>query len=103
MALFVPLVAIPNQFLTVALGGQVVQLRVYQRTTGLFIDVSVSNVRIIGGVLCLDRNRIVRDAYLGFQGDFAFVDQQGTQQPDYTGLGSRYLLVWYAPGELPPP
>ncbi|MCP1257899.1 phage baseplate plug family protein [Acetobacter lambici] len=27
-------------------------------------------------------------------GDLAFADTQGTQDPDYTGLGSRFVLVY---------
>jgi hypothetical protein len=43
----------------------------------------------------------VRDLYLGFSGDLFFADTQGTNDPYYTDLGTRYLLVYVTPGEVP--
>ena len=100
--LIVPLNANPNQTLTVGLGNQACQLDVYQKSGGLFMDVYVNNALIIAGVLCENLNRIVRSLYLGFAGDLVFFDTQGTNDPDYTGLGSRFVLVYLAPGDLPP-
>ena len=65
----------------------------------VYLDLYVSGVLIIGGVLCLNQNLIVRSAYLSFIGDLAFYDQQGATDPVYTGLGSRYLLFYFAPGD----
>jgi len=68
---------------------------------GLFIDVFVNNQLIIGGVICENLNRIVRDSYLGFIGDLIFYDTtKGGNDPDYTGLGSRYLLVYLEQSDL---
>jgi hypothetical protein len=67
---------------------------VYQKDAGLFCDLSVNNVLIIGGVLCFNLNRIVRDLYLGFVGDLMFSDTQGTSDPLSPGLGSRYQLFY---------
>jgi hypothetical protein len=39
----------------------------------------------------------VRDEYLGFIGDLAFFDTQGMTDPDWTGLGSRYILGYFFP------
>jgi hypothetical protein len=100
MAFTVPLQATPSQTLTTTLGGQGCQLNVYQKSTGLFMDVIVNNVLIIGGVVCENLNRIVRSAYLGFIGDFVFLDTQGTSDPTYTGLGSRYVLIYLTAADL---
>jgi hypothetical protein len=97
----IPLQAVPNQALTVSLSGQACQLNVYQKTYGLFIDVYINNVLIIGGVICENLNRIVRDAYLGFLGDLVFLDTQGTDDPEYSGLADRYQLIYLLPSELP--
>lgn len=96
----VPLQAVPNQSLNVSLGSQPVALDILTKTTGLFCNVYVNSTLIIGGVLCLDQVLIVRDAYLGFTGDLAFYDTQGTSDPVYSGLGTRYVLLYYAPGDL---
>lgn len=99
MAQIVPLQAVPNQTLTVALDGQNCDLNVYQKNTGLFIDVLLSGIPVILDVKCNNADRIVRDAYLGFIGDFSFFDTQpdpvtGGADPDYTGLGGRFQLVY---------
>jgi hypothetical protein len=96
----IPTTSVPAQSFNVALNGQACTIRITQKTTGLFLDVLVNNALIVGGVLCLDRTRIVRDAYLGFIGDLFFVDTQGTSDPYYSDLGSQYLLLYAAPGEL---
>lgn len=98
--LIVPLQAIPNQTVTVTLNNQVTQLNVYQTFNGLFIDVYLENDLVIGGVICENQNRIIRSAYLGYSGDFAFIDTQGSEDPVYSGLGSRYFLTYLTEEEL---
>ena len=67
----------------------------------LFMDLYLTDSNgntslVIGGVICQDRNRIVRNTYLGFNGDLAFIDSQGSQDPVPSGLGSRYLLTYWS-------
>jgi len=64
------------------------------------MDVYVNEVLIIGGVICENKNRIVHSLYLGFIGDLAFFDTQGTDDPDYTGMGARWILIYLAPGDI---
>ena len=99
--LIVPLQSVPNQTLDTTLGTQLCQLDVYQTGFGLFMNVYVSDVLILAGVLCENLNLVVRSLYLGFSGDFVFFDTQGTDDPFYTGLGTRFLLAWLAPSDLP--
>ena len=96
----VPVQAQASQIVNAQLSGQNCQLRIYQKSTGMFMDIYVGTSLIIGGVICQNLNRIVRDAYLGFVGDLAFADTQGTDDPTYAGLGTRFLLIYYAPGDL---
>lgn len=96
----VPLQAIPNQTVTITLNDQVCQIDVYQKFTGLFVDLYVNSVLIIGGVIAENCNRIVRSLYLGFSGDLAFIDNQGSTDPVFTGLGGRYSLAYIEPDEL---
>jgi hypothetical protein len=102
----VPLQPIPSQTVQCSLGGQAVMLNVYQKSTGMFIDVYVNNVLIIGGVICQNANPIVRSAYLGFIGDLAFFDIAPSSSgpptdPVYTGLGSQFILGYLAPPSGP--
>src|ERR1700744_3004499 len=98
----IPLQAVPNQTLLVDLNGQSSQINVYQTNWGVFLDLYVSNVLIIGGVICQNLNRIVRSAYLGFSGDLCFIDNQGSDDPVYTGLGTRFSLAYLEASDLQP-
>lgn len=98
----IPLQPIPNQTVTVNLNGQNTQVDVYTTPFGLFMNVYVSNTLVVAGVICQNLNRIVRDLYLNFQGDLAFLDSQGDADPVYTGLGSRFSLGYLEPDELLP-
>jgi hypothetical protein len=98
--LIIPLQAAPSQILNTVLAEQAVTLRVYQRFYGLFIDLLVDDVLIVGGVICQNLNRIVRSVYLAFDGDFIFIDNQGETDPVYTGLGIRYSLAYLSSQDL---
>lgn len=97
----VPLQAVPSQQLTIGLNGQNCSINVYQKTTGLYLDLLLNNVPVSVGVRCLNCARLLEDRqYSGFVGDLMFVDTQsptgvleGTD-PTYTGLGSQYEL-WF--------
>ena len=97
----VPLQAVPNQAVLTSLNGQTVQLNVYQKRTGLFMDIFVSNSVVLTGVLCRNTTLMVMDAYLGFVGDLTWLDNQGNNNPDFTGLDGRYSLVYLLPSDIP--
>lgn len=86
------------QEFNVVLGQQACTLKIYQKSAGLFMDVYLSGKPLIVGVLCRDRSRIIRSQYLGFAGDMYFVDTEGEQDPQHTGLGSRWVLVYEVGG-----
>jgi hypothetical protein len=91
---------VPSQSLQVNLSGQNVGLNIYQKSTGLFIDVYLNGTLLVGGVICQNENLIVRDTYLGFPGDLAFIDNVSNTDPYYTGLGDQYSLVWLQPSDV---
>ena len=98
--LIVPLQAVASQTVAVQLAGQNCQINVYQKSTGLYCDLYVNGSLIIGGVICQNLNNIVRDLSLGFIGDLAFIDTQGSSDPDYTGLGGRFSLAYLELSDL---
>jgi hypothetical protein len=67
---------------------------------GAFVDLYVNNVLIIGSAIGQNLNRIVRSVYLGFAGDLVFFDTAGDADPVYSGLGSRWQLL-YLPAASP--
>jgi hypothetical protein len=102
--LSIPLQAVPSQKIKTVLANQIVQLDVYQLRYGMFMNVWIGTTMEVGGVICENRNRIIRNAYLneaiGFEGDFIFDDQEGRADPVYTGLGSRYRLLYLSQADL---
>jgi len=96
----VPLTATPSQTLNVLLGGQNCTIKVYQKSAGVYVDLSINNAPVILGVIALNEVRIVRYAYRGFIGDLAFMDKQGSSDPDYTGFGTRFVLMYLEPADL---
>jgi hypothetical protein len=98
--LIVPLQPVPNQAVRVQLAGQDCQINVYTKIGYLFVDVLVSNVVVVAGVVAENLNRIVRSTYLGFTGDLAFIDNEGSADPVYTGLGSRFSLAYVTAEEM---
>lgn len=97
----IPIADEEAQTLNVQLAGQACRIDLYAKSTGFYCDLYVSDVLIIGGAICQNLNRIVRDAYLGFVGDLFFYDIQGTTtqpstglDPSRPGIGTRYLLCY---------
>ena len=100
----VPLNPVPSQTLTVILDTQQVQLTVRTMADGnLYMDIQSNGQEVVGYVLCQNLNRIVRDTYLGLEGDFMFIDNFGLgTDPVYTLLGTRYSLLYLSPFDLAP-
>lgn len=92
--LIIPLIAVASQRLSVLLARQNCQIAVYQKPLGLYLDLSINNAPIIQCNICKDRVPMAAHPYLGFIGSLRFVDTLGLQDPEYSTLGSRYLLVY---------
>lgn len=104
MPLLVPTKPLASQTLTTTLNGQSTTINVYALGQGdaapLYMDVLLNGSLVVGGVVCQNLNRIVRDIYRGYSGDFAWNDTQGTDDPQYGGLGSRWQLWYFYAAEL---
>ena len=94
MTVAIPLVAAASQRLSVQLGAQSCSIKVYQKSTGLYLDLSVLDVSIVAGVLCHNDVLLIRSGAPEFLGDLYFHDTQGTAEPTYDGLGGRFVLLW---------
>jgi hypothetical protein len=100
MGYYIPVQPIPSQTMQINLGGQPTTLNVYQQAFGLYMDVLVGTTPIVQGIICLNNNLIIRNNYFGYVGDFVFVDSMGNNDPVYTGLSSRWWLVYYTASDL---
>lgn len=96
----IPMSATANQQFNVVLATQNCTITVAQKSTGMFLSLAVNQVSVLTGVLCTDRTRLVRQEYLGFIGDLAFMDLQGVDDPQYEGLGTRWVLMYLESSDL---
>lgn len=96
----IPLQVAPNQTLAVTLARQVVQIALRQNGINLYFDLLLNNEYVVRARICRDRQRLLLDAqYRGFAGDFAFVDTQGIDDPNFGGLGARFQFLYLPVGE----
>ena len=93
--------SVPNQKVSAVLSGQLAQVNLYTMSDGfLYMDVLLNNSAIVSGVICLNNNLIVRSVSSGFLGDFIFTDTQGNLDPNYTELGTRFVLLYLTATEV---
>ncbi|KMW73653.1 hypothetical protein TI10_05205 [Photorhabdus luminescens subsp. luminescens] len=90
------------QEFTVTLNEQSCMIRLNQRSTGLYMDLTVNDKPVLQGVVCLNCNKMVRYSYLRFQGELFFADLDGSSDPLWEGLGQRYKLYYLFPREVTP-
>lgn len=110
----VPLSAVPSQTLQIVLGGQNCSISVYIKTGAdladqtlqtpkqqTYMDLGYNGITVTTTALCLDQEQVLLDRqYLGFVGDFMFVDTQGNDDPVYTGFGTRWVLLYLEAADL---
>lgn len=93
--LVVPLASVASQTLNIVLANVNCQIKVYQLNTGVYFDLVAGGTPITNTARCLTDTRLIRNrGYLGFPGDFVFIDTQGSDDPVYSGLGSRWVLLY---------
>lgn len=91
----IPLQGIPNQQLTFSQGGQKWEITLMTRQhEHLYMSLAVDGVAIFHNRLCRNGERMIDVDYLQNQGNLVFVDLQGSCDPHYAELGSRYVLAW---------
>lgn len=96
----IPIAAVPSQTFNIVLAGQNCAVALYQKAGDVYIDISVSNRPIVSCARCADRVKVVQHEYLGFIGDIAFADMQGSNDPEYSGFGTRYKLIYLEAADL---
>lgn len=96
----VPLAAAPSQTLAIVLNNQACEIALRQNGGNMYFDLSANGAEIVRSRIVRNKQRLCIDAkYRPFIGDFLFFDTQGDTQPEYTGLGSRYVLLYIEPSD----
>ncbi|MGK0705117.1 phage baseplate plug family protein [Yokenella regensburgei] len=83
-----------SQAISIELASQQCLIRLVQRESFIYMDLTLNGVAILQGVPCLYGNKMIRYKYLGFAGDLVFLDSQGEEDPHYDGLGGRFQLFY---------
>ena len=96
----IPLQSISSQQLLVTLDGQQCAISVYVKTQCMFFDLAVNGTQVAYAVQCKNLVSLVPTSYLGFSGWLTLVDTQGSSDPIYTGLGSRWIMLYMDKADL---
>lgn len=91
----IPVAPSAHQTFSVVLRDRDVDITLRALEGTLYADVVCAGVPVCAGRICTDRLDLVpRAAQLGFPDlSLCFADLRGTNDPDWTLLGSRYLLL----------
>jgi hypothetical protein len=90
----VPIQAIPSQVVSVVLDGQNVQIKIYQKDQGVFVDVNSDSVDVGIGTIARNAVQLVSRDYAGFRGNLMFLDIQGDLDPAYADFNTRYKFIY---------
>ena len=96
----IPVQPVPSQTFQVTLDGQLCQFSIYVKNQCMFLDAVINGSAIAYAVQCKNLVNLVPTAYLGFTGLLVFNDTQGSDDPVYTGLGSRWVLLYLDSADL---
>lgn len=91
----IPIKASPSQTLDIILAEQNVTIVLQARLGKLFADVALDNVAAVRGRLCHDRTQILNESYRGFKGEIFFLDKNGTEDPNWREINSRFVLLYW--------
>lgn len=91
---------VASQTTKVVLDGKSCEISVYVKNQCMFFDLTVNGMQIAYAVQCKNLVSLVPTSYLGFIGWLTFFDTQGTDDPIYTGLGSRWVLLYMDAADL---
>lgn len=96
----IPLQPVPSQQVQIVLGGQTCAISLYVKNQCMFFDLAVNGTQFCYAVQCANLVSLVPTSYLGFTGWITIIDTQGTSNPVYTGLGSRWQMLYLTQEDL---
>lgn len=95
----IPIATTPAQTLTVILNGQDCDIKVYQRDSRVYLDLTSNGEEVFVGNICYDRQNILQSPTTAFLGGLYFMDTIGKYNPEWSGFGDRYILLYAYPDE----
>jgi len=92
--LTIPINTLPYQVIKTNVLNQYVVIRLYWKNVGLFADVAWDGQDLSLGTIVRNKVPLIKKHYTEFVGNFIIFDTQGQSDPEYTELGSRYVLIY---------
>lgn len=81
----------PPQF-----GGSILTVPpVYAEVDPVFLNLRINDALVLGGALARNNVKILRNPYFSLVGDLSFTDTEGDEDPQWPGLGTRWLLLYW--------
>lgn len=90
--MIIPMEPLPNQSFNINLNGQDCRFEFVTRLKNIFMNLSVNNEPILNGIICLNGVNLIPEKYIKFNGSLYFQDLEGSLDPYFWGLGSRWVL-----------
>ncbi len=95
----IPLEQIPNQEFEIILNNQSCTIHLFLRGDYLYLDLMLDNEPVFYGAICYDRTKILPVNSI-FKGNFIFIDNLSSSNPEYTKLNDRYKLYYLTNDEV---
>lgn len=90
----IPLQPVPNQSFSVVLDDQNCRINIRQMGSALFLSLTADDVDVCKTHICQNREQIPAWSTNLFKGKLVFADQDGKNHPEYSELGTRYVLCY---------
>ncbi len=90
----IPLKPVPVQKVSTVMDDREITVALRPRLGRLYATVTVDHDILVDNRICRQGEPLVREAYRGLPGDLYFIDTQGSQDPEWMGLGGRFVLVY---------
>lgn len=92
----IPLSAIPFQIVNAVVNGQNYRITVRQLGSEIYTSLVVDDEQVTNSVMAVARGKLIPWSQTIAQTMLVWIDTQGNERPQYTGLGDRWRLVYEA-------
>jgi restriction endonuclease S subunit len=96
--LIIPIQPIPNQNIRLTVNGQACEINLRQQNTGIYFSLVSDGTSICNSVLC--QNAAPLNSQFSFNGVFVLFDVESNEKPDYSRLGTKWVLYYLEAGEI---
>lgn len=92
----IPLSAIPFQIVNAVVNGQNYRITVRQLGSDIYTSLVVDDEQVTNSVMAAARGKLIPWSQTIAQTMLYWIDTQGNERPQYSGLGDRWRLVYEA-------